>query len=205
MSKASFDDSADYNNCPICQNDVCEPEIDTEMTELMQSNGSTKTAYIKGKEPFVRCKRKRVHWIFFIFNPLSSRLACKGNDTMRGRQRQPMCHQKKMGCNGFFLYLILFPHGFFFLFLHFPDTCCGMPIHVPCVAQFEADNVNQCVTKGKCPNCAKKYKKRGTAAEAKFVVKWANQGAEWAKQWLEKEATDGNEHAQKEKENVTDA
>ena len=74
MSKASFDDSADYNNCPICQNDVCEPEIDTEMTELMQSNGSTKTAYIKGKEPFVRCKRKRVQWIFFIFNPLSSRL-----------------------------------------------------------------------------------------------------------------------------------
>ena len=139
MSKASFDDSADYNNCPICQNDVCEPEIDTEMTELMQSNGSTKTAYIKGKEPFVRY------------------------------------------------------------------TCCGMPIHGPCVAQCEADNVNQCVTKGKCPNCAKKYKKRGTAAEAKFVVKWANQGAEWAKQWLEQEATDGNEHAKTEKENVTDA
>jgi len=94
---------------------------------------------------------------------------------------------------------------FFFLFLLFPDTCCGLPIHGPCVAQCEADNVNQCVTKGKCPNCAKKYKKRGTAAEAKFVVKWANQGAEWAKQWLEKEATDGNEHAKTEKENVTDA
>jgi hypothetical protein len=95
MSKASFDDSADYNNCPICQNDVCEPEIDTEMTELMQSNGSTKTAYIKGKEPFVRCKRS--------------------------------------GCTGFFLFLILFPHG----------------LHVKETTQCEADNVNQCVTKRK--------------------------------------------------------
>lgn len=96
-------------------------------------------------------------------------------------------------------------HVCLFFFLLVPDTCCGMPIHGPCVTQCEADNVNQCVTKGKCPNCGKKYKKRGSSAEAKFVVKWANQGAEWAKQWLEKEATNGNEHAQKEKENVTDA
>jgi hypothetical protein len=84
-------------------------------------------------------------------------------------------------------------------------TCCGSPVHFACQAKCEQENTNQCVTKNKCPCCGKKYKKRGTAAEAKHVVKWANQGAEWAKVWLQKEADNGNEHAQKEKENVTDA
>ena len=86
---------------------------------------------------------------------------------------------------------------------HQPDTCCGRALHGPCNKQCEEDNVNQCMTKSKCPTCAKKYKKRGTSAEAKFVVKWANQGAEWAITWLQTQADDGNEHAATEKEKVT--
>ena len=56
MSKASYDDSVDYNNCPICDSDIKEPEIDEEMTKLMSESGSTKIMYVKGKEPYVRCK-----------------------------------------------------------------------------------------------------------------------------------------------------
>ena len=137
-SKASFDDSVNYNECGICEKDMLPVEIDQEMTDLMNSNKAVKDAvsYVKGHEPCIRY------------------------------------------------------------------TCCGRGIHGPCHAQCEEDNVNQCVTKGKCPNCGKKYKKRGTSAEAKFVVKWAKQGAEWASQWLVDQAEGGNEHAQKEGENV---
>ena len=129
MSKASFDDSVDYNNCPICEKDVLPPQKDEELSETMGRH-----IWLKGREPSTRY------------------------------------------------------------------TCCGRSLHFACQAKCEEDNVNQCVTKGKCPVCAKKYKKRGTSAEAKFVVKWAVQGAEWAKQWLSDEADGGNEHAQKEHE-----
>jgi len=67
-------------------------------------------------------------------------------------------------------------------------TCCGRGLHGPCLDQCIEDNVNQCMTKSKCPACGKKYKKRGSSAEAKLVVKWVKCGAEWASQWLVDEA-----------------